>query len=91
MSSTVEFKAEDHQSAAANTLDSNVDAGLAKHTSIVLADSSINRCRCKQYRLRIEELEAELRKCKQESDSLIDDLRETKTKVAVLEESKAQL
>ena len=32
-----------------------------------------------------------LRKCRQENDCLIDDLRDTKTKVAVLEESKAQL
>ena len=43
----------------------------------------------KQYRQRIEELEAEVKKFKLENDSLIDDLRDCKTKVAVLEESKA--
>lgn len=43
----------------------------------------------KEYHVRIEDLEAELLKCKQENNSLIDDLRDTKTKVAVLAESKA--
>lgn len=45
----------------------------------------------KEYRVKIEGLSNELKKYKQENESLIDDLRETKTKVAVLEESKAQL
>lgn len=45
----------------------------------------------KEYRLRIEELEAELKKCKSENESLIDDLCDSKTKVAVLEESRAKL
>ena len=45
----------------------------------------------KEYRVKIEEMKGELKKCQSENDSLIDDLRDTKTKVAVLEESKAQL
>ena len=36
-------------------------------------------------------MEIELKNCKKENEILIDDLCETKTKVAVLEESKAQL
>ena len=45
----------------------------------------------KEYRVKIDELEDELRNFKQENDTLIDDLRDSKTKVAVLEENKAQL
>ena len=45
----------------------------------------------KEYHIKIEQLEQELKKCKLENDSLIDDLRDSKTKVAVLEENKAQL
>ena len=45
----------------------------------------------REYRQRIEELEGELKKCKSENESLIDDLCDSKTKVAVLEESKAKL
>ena len=43
----------------------------------------------KEYHIKIEQLEQELKKCKLENDSLIDDLRDSKTKVAVLEENKA--
>ena len=43
----------------------------------------------KEYREKIESLEKELEKCRSENDSLIFDLRESKTKVAVLEENKA--
>ena len=45
----------------------------------------------KEYRVTIVNLEEELRRCKQENESLIFDLRDSKTKVAVLEENKAQL
>lgn len=45
----------------------------------------------KEYRVKIAELEEELQRFKRENDSLIDDLRDSKTKVAVLEEGKAQL
>ena len=45
----------------------------------------------KEYRQRIESTQSELLKYKKENESLLDDLRETKTKVAVLEESRAQL
>ena len=40
---------------------------------------------------KIEEMELELQKFKQENEALIFDLRDSKTKVAVLEEKKAQL
>ena len=43
----------------------------------------------KEYRVTIVNLEEELRRCKQENETLIFDLRDSKTKVAVLEESKA--
>ena len=43
----------------------------------------------KEYRAKIINLEEELRRCKQENESLIFDLRDSKTKVAVLEENKA--
>ena len=45
----------------------------------------------KEYRDKIVNLEEEQRRCKQENESLIFDLRDSKTKVAVLEESKALL
>ena len=45
----------------------------------------------KEYRVTIVNLEEELRRCKQENESLIFDLRDSKTKVAMLEEKKAQL
>lgn len=45
----------------------------------------------KEYRVNIINLEEELRKCKQENESLIFDLRDSKTKVAVLEESRAMM
>lgn len=43
----------------------------------------------REYRATIDAMEHELNKCKKENDCLIDDLRESKTRVAVLEESKA--
>ena len=43
----------------------------------------------KEYRVKIVNLEEDLRRCKQENESLIFDLRDSKTKVAVLEENKA--
>ena len=45
----------------------------------------------KEYQQKIDDLEQELNKCQQETDCLIDDLLDSKTRVAVLEESKAQL
>ena len=45
----------------------------------------------KEYRVMVERLQEELSQCKKENESLIDDLRDSKTKVAVLEEKKAQL
>ena len=43
----------------------------------------------REYRATIDAMEHELNKFKKENDCLIDDLRESKTRVAVLEESKA--
>lgn len=43
----------------------------------------------KEYRATIDELEKVLQKCRSENESLIFDLRDCKTKVAVLEENKA--
>lgn len=45
----------------------------------------------KDYRAQLDQMEIELKKCKKENEILIDDLCDTKTKVAVLEENKAQL
>lgn len=45
----------------------------------------------REYRLKIDSLEQELTKCRQENESLIFDLRDSKTKVAILEEQKALL
>ena len=43
----------------------------------------------KEYRAIIEGLEKDLQKCRSENEDLIFDLRDSKTKVAVLEENKA--
>ena len=45
----------------------------------------------KEYRIKLNSLQEELAKCRQENESLIFDLRDSKTKVAILEEQKAQL
>ena len=45
----------------------------------------------REYQQKMAEMEQELQKCKEENDCLIFDLRDSKTKVAVLEEKKAQL
>ena len=40
----------------------------------------------KEYRIKIDSLQQELIKCQQENESLIFDLRDSKTRVAILEE-----
>ena len=45
----------------------------------------------REYSCRISNLEEDLERCRRENENLIDDLRDSKTKVAVLEEGKAQL
>ena len=67
----------------ANTTSAQLDNGHEKANSIQL-DNYVKKI--KEYHLKIEQLEADLRQCKSENESLIDDLCESKTKVAVLEE-----
>ena len=84
-------------SAAANTLESSIESsGSVTAASMLRKQEKTHSMqidtyilKIKEYHVRIEDLEAELLKCKQENNSLIDDLRDTKTKVAVLAESKA--
>ena len=45
----------------------------------------------KEYRIKVDSLQQELIKCQQENESLIFDLRDSKTRVAILEEQKALL
>ena len=90
------------QSAAANTLETTVEGTTTvKHGATVSA--SVLRARekahamaidayvlkLKEYRLRIDELEAELQRCRQDSDSLVYELKDTQTQVIMLQESKA--
>ena len=45
----------------------------------------------KEYRVKVDRLETEIKTCKTENEALMMDLKDCKTKIAVLEENKAQL